>query len=67
MLNGDFVGFQRTVIEYLEAGGDKWQLDEIPHNPSESIALAEPPYGTAGFKRERIRSKVQTEGSENER
>lgn len=48
-----FVGFKRTVVEYLPAGADEWQLEPFDHTPELSINLAEPAMGIENLKRPR--------------
>lgn len=52
--DGQFVGFKRDVTEYLPAGHDRWQLDEIEHDPDETRKLSKPATGTESLKREKI-------------
>ena len=45
LMNDDdhFVGFQRIVVEYLSAGGDRWQLEPIPYDSELSTKISQPP------------------------
>lgn len=52
--DGQFVGFKRIVTEYLPAGHDRWQLDQVEHDPNETKRLSNPAIGTESLKRERI-------------
>ncbi len=52
--DGQFVGFKRDVTEYLPAGDDRWQLDQIEHDPDETQKLIGPAIGIATLKREKI-------------
>lgn len=55
--NGSFVGFKRIVTEYLPAGHNAWQLDEIEHDPKDTQKLSRPATGIETLKREGITSR----------
>ena len=46
-----FVGFQRTITEYLPAGTNKWQLEVIEHNDELSCKTSIPPRNIVNMKR----------------
>lgn len=49
-----FVGFKRTVTQYLPAGGDMWQNQPIDYSPELTVNLAQPAMGIECLKRARI-------------
>jgi len=51
---GHFVGFQRTVIEFNQAGAEHWQLDPIEFDPNRSLNLTSPPVGIGALKRPKL-------------
>ena len=53
MKKGSFIGFKRVIVEYLEAGKDKWQLDD-PKIADEEIELSSVPGGVGLTKRARL-------------
>lgn len=57
--NGSFVGFKRTVTEYLPAGTTRWQLDPVDHDEEASQELYRPAMGISTLGREKIISVEQ--------
>ena len=49
--NGHFVGFQRTIIEYLPAGSDRWQFESFDYNDELSTRISQPPYNIISMQR----------------
>lgn len=47
-----FVGFKRIITEYLPAGHNAWQLDQVEHD--ETQRLSRPAIGIETLKRKRI-------------
>ncbi len=48
---GHFVGFKRTIVEYLPAGGDRWQFESFDHDEKQSSRLSKPPANITGLRR----------------
>lgn len=46
-----FVGFKRTIVEYLPAGEGEWQLEPIKHNDRLSANIDKPPHNIISMKR----------------
>ena len=57
VLDGHLAGFRRTVVEYLPANDDLWQLEPIRYSPDETVKLMEPPAGIDSLKRKPMRKK----------
>ncbi len=51
---GHFVGFQRTVVEFLPAGLCKWQLEPIEYSDELSSKIEVPPSNIVSMKRPNI-------------
>ncbi len=49
-----FVGIKRVTVDFLPAGANVWQLNEIEHDPDQSVNLSKPPLGIANLKRQKI-------------